>query len=127
MDEILAEGFGAAAITASDVFGSLDNYYIISYWPEVRLFGSGHIAGAMQYTPKADIALEASLTTLPTDKTIVVYDYTGMTSSQLVAYLRVLGYDAKSLKFGANGMIYDEMTKSKWSEALIMDYPYVAE
>jgi hypothetical protein len=29
----------------------------------------------------------------------------------VAAYLRVLGYDAKTLLFGANGMMYDKMVE----------------
>ncbi|MDF1575369.1 MAG: rhodanese-like domain-containing protein [Bacteroidales bacterium] len=69
-----------------------------------------------------DLAVDEVLKMLPTDKTIVVYCYSGQNSARIAAYLRVLGYDAKSLKFGANGMIYDEMTKSRWRAASTMNY-----
>jgi rhodanese-related sulfurtransferase len=62
----------------------------------------------MQYTPKERIKTTVVLNTLPTDKTIVVYFWTGQTSAFLTAYLWLLGYDVKSLLFGANGMIYAE-------------------
>ncbi len=72
-------------------------------------------------------SLSADLKTLPTDKTIVVYCYTGQTSANLAAYLRVLGYDAKSLKFGTNTMIYNTMPGTKWSaETEIKGYDYVS-
>jgi rhodanese-related sulfurtransferase len=123
-DVILAEGFGAAAIGNGDVYANLDNYYIINYWPNAEYLVPGHIEGAIQYTPSEDLPLDAFLKTLPTDKTVVVYCYTGQNSARVAAYLRVIGYDAKSLKFGANGMIYEDMTKSKWSEAAIMGYDH---
>jgi hypothetical protein len=34
----------------------------------------------------------------------------------------VLGYDAKSLKYGANALIYSELTESKWGGSA--DYAY---
>ena len=46
------------------------------------------------------------LNLLPTDKTIVVYCYTGQTSNQVMTYLRMLGYDAASLSYGVNGFAY---------------------
>jgi rhodanese-related sulfurtransferase len=122
-DIVLAEGFGAAAITNADVYANLADYYIINYWPNEEYVTPGHIEGAIQYTPNVDLALEEALKTLPTDKTIVVYCYTGQNSARIASYLRVLGYDAKSLKFGANGMIYDELTGHKWVESA--DYDYV--
>ena len=125
MDVVLAEGFGAAAIGAADVYANLGDFYIVNYWKLAHYENPGHIEGAMQYEPKASIGLETYLKTLPTDKTIVVYCYTGQTSANMASYLRILGYDAKSLKFGANSMIYDEMPSSQWSEAQIWGYDYV--
>jgi rhodanese-related sulfurtransferase len=58
----------------------------------------------MQYTPKADLKMSTFLKTLSTEKPVVVYCYTGQTSSHVAAFLRVVGYDAKSLLYGANGM-----------------------
>ncbi len=105
---IFAEGFGAAKVTSAEVFGAPDNYYIVNYW-KLTHYDVGHIPGAIQYSPKADIAFDTFLKTLPTDKTIAVYCYTGQTSAHMTAYLRLLGYDAKSLLYGCNGMMYDEM------------------
>lgn len=106
---VLAEGYSPASVTAANVFGSLSNYYIVNYWPAEQYADPGHIPGAVQYTPKESLKLATNLTTLPTDKTIAVYCYTGQTSSFIAAYLRILGYDAKSVLFGTNGMIYDKM------------------
>jgi filamentous hemagglutinin family protein len=60
----------------------------------------------------------------------VIYCYTGQTSAYLTGYLRVLGYDARSLLFGANGMIFDKMITDGVASAFvpetqIMDYDYV--
>lgn len=126
VSSVLSEGFGAANVSATEVFGNLDNYYIINYWPEAEYTDPGHIPGAVQYTPKQSIALASDLKTIPADRTVVVYCYTGQNSANLTAYLRVIGYDAKSLLFGTNGMIYNEMTKSKWSTDAIMGYDYVS-
>lgn len=126
MAAILSDGFDPAKITAQTVFSNTDNYYIVNYWPTDH-YNIGHIPGAIQYTPKQTISLAADLKTLPTDKTIVVYCYTGQTSAFLTAYLRLLGYDAKSLLFGTNGMIYDIMETEGmtiWKDDQIMGYPY---
>ena len=129
MTTLLAEGFDPAKITSATVFGNLSNYYIVNYWPANHYAAPGHIPGAAQYTPKETIKLAADLKTLPTDKTIVVYCYTGQTSAHLAAYLRLLGYDAKSLLFGTNGMIYDNMVTTGgmtvFSESQIMGYDFV--
>ncbi len=124
---MLTEGFTPATITNATVFGSLSTYYIVNYWTAAHYADPGHIPGAIQYTPKETIKLAVDLKTLPTDKTVVVYCYTGQTSAYLTAYLRLLGYDAKSLLYGANGMIYDIMlakSMTTFKAAEIMGYEY---
>lgn len=126
--DVLSKGFDVAKITNQAVFDNPENYYIVNYWPAAQYDDPGHIPGAIQYTPKESIKLSADLKTLPTDKTIVVYCYTGQTSAALVAYLRILGYDAKSLLFGTNGMIYDKMVEKSmttFSDAQIMGFDVV--
>jgi rhodanese-related sulfurtransferase len=44
--------------------------------------------------------MQESFNTIPSDKTVVVYCYTGQTAGQTVAALRMLGYDAVSLNGG---------------------------
>ena len=124
---MLAEGFAEAKVTNSEVFANLNNYYIVNYWAATDYDHYGHVPGAMQYTPKTSMEYNIDLTTLPTDKTIVVYCWTGQTSAFLAAYLRILGYNAKSLLFGANGMIYDELESHQWSDSEIKEYDYVTE
>ena len=120
----IADGFGVAGISQADVYANLGNYYIINYWPNAEYLDPGHIEGAMQYTPNVDLTLDAALKTLPTDKTVVVYCYTGQNSARIAAYLRIMGYDAKTLKFGANSMIREEMPKGTWSETTPEDYDH---
>lgn len=127
VNAILTEGFGPAKVSNATVFGDLNNYYIVNYWPANHYSELGHIPGAMQYTPKESIQLSKDLKTLPIDKPVVVYCYTGQNSAFLTAYLRLLGYDAKSLLFGANGMIYDKLKDADltvWSDTQIMGYDY---
>ncbi len=128
VDALLTEGFTPATVTNQTVFGALDSYYIVNYWPADQYSDPGHIPGAIQYTPKESMKLAVDLKTLPTDKSIAVYCYTGQTSAFLTAYLRLLGYDAKSILFGTNAMIYDDMVAKQmtvWSESQIMGYDYV--
>lgn len=127
VDAILAEGFSPAAVTNATVFGALANYYIINYWGAADYSDPGHIPGAMQYTPKESMKTTTDLSTLPTDKTIAVYCYTGQTSGYLVSYLRLLGYNAQSILYGTNGMTYDQMVAKNmthWSTDYIMGYDY---
>jgi rhodanese-related sulfurtransferase len=79
----------------------------------------------MSYAPGGSMKYSVDLTTLPTDKKVAVYCWTGQTSGHLVPYLRILGYDAKSVKYGVNAMIYDELEGHNWSDSNIMEYDYV--
>jgi rhodanese-related sulfurtransferase len=124
---VLAEGFGKANVTNQAVNENKNDYFILNYWNEDHYNDPGHIEGAIQYTPKESLKLAADLKTLPTDKTIAVYCYTGQTSAFLTAYLRILGYDAKSLLFGTNGMIYDQCVEKQmtvWTEATPKNFEY---
>jgi rhodanese-related sulfurtransferase len=125
INTMLAGGF--KAITAGTVVPAKDDYYISNYFGETDYLGNGncppgHIEGAYQYTPKSSLKTTEQLKNLPTDKTIVVYCWTGQHSSQVTAFLNILGYDAVSLKFGVNGMVYDQLTDPNWTES--NNYPY---
>lgn len=61
-------------------------------------YGKGHIAGAMNIP--FGKGMQDSFATIPTDKPVVVYCYSGQTSSQTTAILRMLGYEAYSLAGG---------------------------
>lgn len=61
-------------------------------------FGKGHIQGAVNIS--FGKGMEQKFNTLPKDKKIVVYCYTGQTAGQTVAVLKLLGYDAVSLNAG---------------------------
>jgi len=120
-----ADPFGDVKISNDAVYASLSNYYIVNYWSEAH-YTWGHIAGAMQYSPKEDLKSTTFLNTLPTDKPVVIYCYTGQTSAHVAAYLKLLGYDAKTLLYGVNGMAYDNMPANKFvADTEIHDYELV--
>lgn len=117
-----ADPFGDAKVGVSTVWGNLTGYYIVNYWSAAD-YAWGHIPGAIQYSPSpSDFFYSTALKTLPTNKTIAVYCYTGQTSAHMAAYLRVLGYDAKSVLFGVNGMAHDTMPANKWADTEIKGF-----
>lgn len=61
-------------------------------------YAAGHIDGAINIPFGS--GMYADFASLPADKKLIVYCYTGQTAGQAVAALRVLGYDAASLKGG---------------------------
>jgi rhodanese-related sulfurtransferase len=65
---------------------------------KAEAFAKGHIEGATNIP--FGKGMEQKFDTLPTDKTIIVYCYTGQTAGQTVAVLKLLGYDAVSLNSG---------------------------
>jgi rhodanese-related sulfurtransferase len=119
VDAMLANGF--QGVNGSDVLANPGNYFINNYWAQTDVDHYGHIDGAYRISPLTLAGNEYK--NLDPSKTIVTYCWTGQTSSMLTAYLNVLGYDAKSLKYGANGMIYSNLTPShQWSAPVEYNY-----
>jgi len=116
---LLSEGMNA--INNSDVLESPANYFINNYWAAVDVEQYGHVSGAYRIQPLTLAGGEYQY--LNPNATVVSYCWTGQTSSLLTAYLKVLGYNSKSLLFGANGMIYDNLQAHKWVDTEINDYP----
>ncbi|MBN2758440.1 MAG: rhodanese-like domain-containing protein [Bacteroidales bacterium] len=108
VQKLATEGFKKAKIDASTVIENSDNYYIISYLPK-EVYSEGHIKGSVQYEPRKSLDRNTFLSTLPTNKPIAVYCYSGHQSSSVAAYLRILGYDAMTVVFGANSFMYQKM------------------
>ena len=116
--------------------------YLICYGKTSRLYFArsigplarrGHHDKAIFYQadPKFELRSTDSLQTLPNNSPILIYDGTGELSSCIAAYLRVLGYDAQTLLFGANQLFYDRMINDPdlmdfvFSSARIKNYPYI--
>ncbi len=112
---VFAGGF-TQKIARNDVMDNTAGYFIVNYW-SLDHYNWKHINGAMQYTPKADLDFDTFLKTIPTDKKVVVYCYTGQTSAHVAAYLAVLGYDAYSLLYGVNGIDNDNVPGTKFVAA----------
>lgn len=118
----LLEG-GFNSVSNGDVLANPANYFINNFWALEDVQHYGHIAGAYRVQPfsleaNSDVNLDAS-------KPVVTYCWTGQTSSMLTAFLKVMGYDAKSLTFGTNGMIFDNLESHKYPGP--KDYPLVTK
>jgi rhodanese-related sulfurtransferase len=95
---------GTKNMKASDLFATLNdgddsNDPMIIDIRKAEDYANGHIPGAVNMNA-ATLFTAAELAKLPQDEPIVVNCYTGQTSSQTVAGLRMLGYDAYSLLYG---------------------------
>ena len=106
---------GAAKISAANADAATpDDLYLINYFTPANYL-DGHLDGAILYTPSSSAAgttceflSTEALNTLPLDKDIAVYCYTGQTSAQVVAYLQMAGYSrAKTVMFGTQHLCYD--------------------
>lgn len=118
-------------VKAPELFENSANYFVVNYWPEAK-YNAGHVPSAIQYTPKSSLATTADLLTLPTDKDIVTYCYTGQHAGFVTAYLNVLGYNAKALAYGANSFMNTEMSNKEddwhaFSSKKIAGYDFVVE
>lgn len=106
---VLTAGFNGVVNTT--VLDTPSDYLINNYWAIDSWEHYGHIDGAVRVNP-LDLS---NINVYDPDQTVVTYCYTGQTSSMITAYLKVLGYDALSLKFGANGMIHSNMESHTWT------------
>lgn len=101
VEAVVAEGF--KGVNGGDVLNNPGGYFINNYFSEADYTGFGHITSAYRILPftLADGTYKALD---PEANTLVTYCYTGQTSAVISATLRVLGYNAASLKFGMNGL-----------------------
>lgn len=104
--DAMLEG-GLAGVKQSDVLANPTNYYINNFWDESDVDDYGNIKTAYRIKPLSIAGGE--IYNLDPEADVVTYCWTGQTSSMITAYLKVLGYKSLSLKFGSNGMIYDNL------------------
>lgn len=100
--EAVIKEWGSATVSGGDVASSPSNYFVNNYFSVDHYTGFGHVEGAVRVSPLTINA--GSVNNLDPNKTVVTYCYTGQTSAVITAFLRVLGYDAKSMLFGMNGL-----------------------
>lgn len=122
---VLEEGF--RTIQPADVLANPANYFINNYFSEVDYAGFGHVKGAYRINPL--LVGEAQVNFLDPSKEVLTYCYTGQTSGAITAYLRVIGYNAKSIMWGMN-KFYNSNTAwaespNKWKSTMAKNLPIV--
>ncbi len=129
---------GDATIDFIYLADRMDQYYIVCYNTGLLyrqlILGISHPPGAVLYNPPpsaSDLSSSTNLQTLPSDRKIAFYSTDGQLSAFAIAYLQVLGYNAKSVLFGANNMFYDillgaeGLSAETFTNNKIRSYPYV--
>jgi rhodanese-related sulfurtransferase len=130
--ELLKQSSEKFLVDYKEVTANPEKYYLVSYWPDDAFIGFGHLKGSVQYLPKKSLKPEAGLLTLPTEKPVVVYCYTGHHSAHATAFLQMLGYNAYSLLYGANSFAHNKMQHAgfkptqMWIESHKNNFPLVA-
>jgi rhodanese-related sulfurtransferase len=110
--KVFGEGTDNILITADEVFSDPGKYYIINLERKDK-YEDGHIPGAVRYKPEGTLSYVEEMGSIPVDKPVLVYCGTGHNSGFATAYLRLLGYDAHTLKYGNNGFMHDRMIKQR--------------
>lgn len=115
---------GYQGVNGVDVLNTPANYFINNYFSEVDYLGFGHINGAYRIQPLL-LSDKSYLNLDPSATSVVTYCYTGQTSALISAYLRVLGYNAFSFKFGINSIYNNNTawTTNKWSSSVPKNLP----
>jgi len=119
---LLSQGF--RGINAADVLAAPGTFFINNYWTEADVNAYGHIKGAYRLNETLTLSADG-FKNLDPATTVVSYCWTGQTSALVSAYLTVLGYDAKGIKFGTNAMINAALLKNKWTAS--GNFPYVTD
>ncbi|MFA5814222.1 MAG: rhodanese-like domain-containing protein [Bacteroidales bacterium] len=110
--KLFAAGTSGILITADEVFADPTRYFVINLDRKDK-YDDGHIPGAIRYKPEATLGFTDEMASIPADKTVVVYCGTGHNSGFATAFLRLFGYDARTLKYGNNSFMYDKMVSQK--------------
>jgi len=110
--KLFETGTGDILITAEEIFNDPEQYFIINLDRKDK-YDDGHIPGAVRYKPESTLGFPDMMATIPSDRIVVIYCGTGHNSGFATAFLRLFGYDARTLKYGNNSFMYDKMIKEK--------------
>lgn len=130
-NSLFAAGYADAFIAADPVFGQPQNFYTVNFERKDK-YDAGHIPGAVRYKTNGTLGIVSEMQSIPTDKEVAIYCGTGHNSAFVSAYLRLFGYDAKTILYGNNAFMHSKMVKDKallswlpYTEAEIENYAYV--
>ncbi len=122
---VVADGF--KGVSAADILASPSQYFINNYFNATDYQTFGHVANAYRINPlllsdNSYLGLDPGA-----NAKVATYCFTGQTSAVITACLRVLGYDAYSIKFGMNGFYNsnDALGGHKWTSSVPKDLPLV--
>ena len=110
--KLFSEGTVNVMISADEVFSNPEKFFVINLERKDK-YEDGHIPGSVRYKPEGTLGIEEEMATIPFDKTVVFYCGTGHNSAFATAYLRLFGYDARTLKYGNNSFMHNRMIKQK--------------
>lgn len=130
-NSVFAAGYADAFTSAEKVFEQPKNFYTINYERKDK-YDAGHIPGAVRYKPNGTLGIVYEMESIPSGKEVAVYCGTGHNSGFVTAYLRLFGYDAKTIQYGNNAFMHKTMVEKKeklswlpFTEAEIDNLPYV--
>jgi rhodanese-related sulfurtransferase len=130
-NSLFSAGYSDAFITSDLVFEQSQNYYTINFERKDK-YDAGHIPGAVRYKTNGTLGIVAEMQSIPADREVAVYCGTGHNSGFVTAYLRLFGYNAKTILYGNNSFMHSKMVQDKkllswlpFTEEEIENYPYV--
>ncbi|HZK96582.1 MAG TPA: rhodanese-like domain-containing protein [Prolixibacteraceae bacterium] len=128
---VFAAGYEDAFTSAEKVFDQPKNFYTINYERKDK-YDAGHIPGAVRYKPNGTLGIVSEMESIPSGKDVAVYCGTGHNSGFVTAYLRLFGYNAKTIPYGNNAFMHKTMMEKReklswlpFTEAEIDNLPYV--
>lgn len=130
-NQLFAAGYTDAFITSEKVFEQPQSYYTINFERKDK-YDAGHIPGAVRYKTNGTLGIVAEMQSIPTNREVAVYCGTGHNSGFVTAYLRLFGYNAKTILYGNNAFMHSKMLKDKsllswlpFTDSEIGNFPYV--
>jgi len=110
--KLFKEGTGEILVSADEIFSDPAKFFVINLERKDK-YDAGHIPGAVRYKPESTLGFPDMMATIPADRTVVIYCGTGHNSAFASAFLRLFGYDARTLRYGNNSFMYNKMVSEK--------------